>query len=252
MLGPKSVPTAARSHASVKELGSEADGGRGVWKDGAWPVCSWEQHCSPNHCMSQRWAVDRQLQLTLCDPWAVTQMRIKQTVRAGLAEVPHHANAWEHAVSAVVLSQNVGLSGFLSCYSRPDQMEALPGKKCLVLLQYPPRAHVIPVFSTTQVSPLKIPNNGKLSALEETCTSSHTASDGMLTALHTACVSWAHAERHMWSWKEKQTKCLKDSSKLCCWCCCQCVGFPDTSTSQKWSLPLLRLYRLQHSSSFFP
>lgn len=60
--------------------------------------------------------MDLQLPLMLHDPWAVTQTVecIACAVHGWLPEVPHNVSAWEHAVSDVVLSQNVGLSGFLA------------------------------------------------------------------------------------------------------------------------------------------
>lgn len=79
---------------------------------------------------------------------------IKQSVHTGLAKVPHNVNVCERTLSDVV-SQNVGLSGFLSCYSRPGRArwKLFCAKNlwsyCSVLL----RAHIIYVFPTIQVFP---------------------------------------------------------------------------------------------------
>lgn len=146
---------------------------KGLRKAGARPVRCREQCFSANRCMESR--VDLQLPLMLHDPWAVTQIVecIACAVHGWLPEVPHNVSAWEHAVSDDVLSQNVGLSGFPSCYSRTGQMAAVPCKKLLILRQCPPKSpyHTCFFHYPCLPSPVKSTNNGELSALEETCTS---------------------------------------------------------------------------------
>ena len=125
---------------------------------------------------------------------------IKQAVHTGLAKVPHHVSVWERAVCDAVLSQNGGLSGFLSCYSKLGQVEAVPCKNLLLPLQCPPNSPCyLCLFPYPGLpSPLKSPSNGELTTPEETYASEEYRDRccvdwGGPPALHTACVSWAYA-----------------------------------------------------------
>lgn len=154
---------------------------------------------------------------------------IKQTVHAGIAKVPHNVNVWEHTMSDVVLSQNVGLSEFLSCYSRPGQMKAVPCKKLLVLLQCPPKSPCYLCFFHYPGLPsqLKSPNNGELSALEEIYASQEHRNRSCVdwegpAVLHTACVSWACAGKEVRDLEKDNKRSAYRIAKLRCLGGCQC------------------------------
>lgn len=136
------------------------------------------------------------------------QMLIKQAVRAGLAKVPHDASAWKHGVPDL-LSQNIGLSGFQSPYSRSGQMEAVPYKNktkqekkklwshCCALL----RALIIYIFPLSRSSQptedskeWRSVNTWRKLFLRNTETAVGLIVKQQLSLL-TACVSWASAEK---------------------------------------------------------
>lgn len=79
-------------------------------------------------------------------------LRIKQTAHAGLAKVPHNVNAWECAVSGVLLSQNTGL-WFLAALAGQARWKLFRAKNVWSYCSALTKAHIFFVFITIQVFP---------------------------------------------------------------------------------------------------